>query len=153
MSKNGVLLAEPWVERSSDFSSQWHIEKSGSISFLGWTEMICSKGGSYLETLISDQKPPFFDKHVKVATPLLEKIAGMGFFGPIGIDAFVFNGQLHPVCEINPRKTMGLLALQLKEKLHKSSLKMRYARGSKGLLPTHIKNHKPFGLQLTVCQS
>ena len=150
LSKNGVLLAEPWITRSNDFSSQWNIEKNGTIACLGWTEMICSDRGSYLQTLISDETPPFFDEHIEIVKPLLEKIAEMGFFGQLGLDAFVYDNLLHPVCEINPRKTMGWLALQFKEKLGLPNLKMHYGQGDSGLLPHHLENHKPFSLQLTV---
>ena len=44
----------------------------------------------------------------------------LGYFGNVGIDAMVYrseNGpQLHPIVEINARKTMGFAALELQKR-------------------------------------
>jgi hypothetical protein len=47
----------------------------------------------------------------------------LGFFGPVGFDAMLYNHpqtkklRLHPIVEINARRTMGWAALKLYEKL------------------------------------
>ncbi len=140
----GSVLAEPWVSRDQDFSTQWNIDKSGKITLFGWTLMDCNEFGKYRASHIIKQQPAFIDAHIEAAWPLLQKIATLGFFGQLGLDGFTYNDRLHPVCEVNPRKTMGWVALKLCKKLQTQSLSMFYARGEKGLLPT-----TPLGLQLT----
>jgi hypothetical protein len=61
---------------------------------------------------------PFLQDHCKKAIPLLGKIAEVGYFGHVGIDAMLYTLpedphtlHLHPVVEINARKTMGWAAL------------------------------------------
>ncbi len=144
----GPVLGERWVERKEDFSTQWKIEKSGKINFLGWTLMACNQFGKYTTTHIRKTKPSFIDQHIEAVKPLLEKCASMGFFGHLGIDGFTYEGKVHAACEINPRKTMGWVALQLQERLQLEEFSMHYKRGQEGLLPS-----TPLGLQLTISKS
>ncbi|MCB1117874.1 MAG: ATP-grasp domain-containing protein [Chlamydiia bacterium] len=139
------VLAEPWVSRECDFSTQWNIEKSGKIVFIGWTIMDCNEFGKYRATHIKSERPNFINAHIEQIQSLLNGIVKLGFFGQLGIDGFTYNGQLNAACEINPRKTMGWVALKLCEKLQTQTLSMFYCRGKKGLLPT-----TSLGLQLTV---
>ena len=59
------------------------------------------------------------EKHQEIALDVLKKIATCGYFGNIGVDAMVYrlNGEilLHPIVEINARKTMGYAALTLQQ--------------------------------------
>jgi hypothetical protein len=47
--------------------------------------------------------------------------AKSGYFGPLGIDAFIYRDQdrltLRPMIELNPRWSMGRIALQLTQKI------------------------------------
>lgn len=120
--KEGVL-AEPWVKRAWDFSSQWHISQQGKIEYLGSTLCGNSPRGTYRqsiagpESIVFQGKELFLEKHVEHAQPLLIKIAQQGFFGHLGIDAMVYWDQenlcLHPIVELNARQTMGYVALCL----------------------------------------
>lgn len=109
------LIAEPWVERTQDFSTQWEITPQGEIHYLGLT--ICHNDalGKYRASEVGH---PTFQVDLKIYEKLLEEIAALGFFGNLGIDAMFYGkDQLQPVVEINPRKTMGFVALQF-QKLH-----------------------------------
>lgn len=44
----------------------------------------------------------------------------------------VYDDTLHPIVEINLRKTMGWLALKLQKNLS-------YQKGGEGLLPSHLE--------------
>ena len=119
--KNIPLIGEPWVERILDFSTQWKDSK-----LLGATVFENTPNGSYRATLAGPRSKIFgssewaLEEHLEIVKPILEKIQMMGFFGNLGVDAYIYRWQgqerLQPVVEINGRKTMSLVALQLQEK-------------------------------------
>lgn len=109
------LLGEPWVERVLDFSTQW---ENGNL--LGATLLESGPKGSYRATRVG---PNLFktrdwalEEHLEEVKPVLREIKTLGYFGPLGIDAFIYkeNGKetLRPIVEINARKTMGYVALK-----------------------------------------
>jgi hypothetical protein len=51
-----------------------------------------------------------------------EKLATQGFTGPFGVDCFIFEDtagrlKIHPMIEINPRHTMGRVALSISKRM------------------------------------
>ena len=80
--------------------------------------------------------------HKEVATRALKKMAALGFFGNVGIDAMIWgNDILHPIVEINARKTMGWIALQIAKRLFPNqTIQVSYgaADHAQGLLPQGI---------------
>ncbi len=119
--KNLPLIGEPWVERTFDFSTQW----KDSV-LLGATVFENDRNGSYRATLAGPRSQIFgsyewaLEEHLAIVEPILEKIRAIGFFGNLGVDAYVYRWQgkevLQPVVEINGRKTMSWTALQIQEK-------------------------------------
>jgi hypothetical protein len=119
--KNYPIIGEPWVERILDFSTQW----KDSV-LLGATVFENSEAGSYRSTLTGPAHEIFASyhwalvEHLAIAKPILEKVRKLGFFGNLGIDAFVYRWEgkerLQPIVEINGRKTMSWAALQIQEK-------------------------------------
>ena len=134
--KGNALLAEPWCERILDFSSQWMVAKSGKISHLGMTECQIGPRGQYIGNRVPASLE-MVDEHLAA----LKKMAALGFFGPVGIDAFFYrlSGKtlLHPIVEINPRRTMGWVALALRERHFKDqAITLSYHKTDQaGLLP------------------
>ncbi len=132
------VLAEPWVNRSFDFSTQWEIRET-ILCYLGATVLISGERGQYKQTLASRDEKKLFGSNY---TFLQEQIAYVKshvhhlspFFGNIGFDAFVYNNTLQPICEINARKTFGYLALYLLSKHpDKSSISLTFDK-AKGLI-------------------
>ena len=118
------VIAEPWMHRVLDFSTQWLIDEDKKIAYVGATLCENNERGQYRFNTVGDEKTlfnvhlPFLKEHVKIAHPILSKIAELGFFGNIGIDAMLYTNPdqldvpiLHPIVEINARKTMGWVAL------------------------------------------
>lgn len=140
LEKGHPLIGEPWVKRQMDFSTQWFL--GDEISFLGATILENSESGTYNKTLIG-KEIPFLEEQKEKAKIILRIMQEMGFRGNVGIDAMVYDNILHPIVEINPRKTMGWLALKLGESLS-------YENGSEGVLPTFLMAGKkiPFQKQL-----
>ncbi len=146
--KKGLpVIAEPWVQRVFDFSTQWLIEKSGDVIYIGSTLCENDKRGHYLsntvgeESILFKDRLPFLKEHRQVATSVLSKIAKLGYFGNIGIDAMVCTLPdqppiLHPIVEINARKTMGWAALAFQKKHCQNHIvRFCFAPSNKGYLP------------------
>lgn len=139
------LIGEPWVERVIDFSTQWVIDQNGTISFLGETECISDARGQYRENRVGNILKPyhrFIDEHKELAQAILQKMQALGYFGNVGVDAMIYeNDKLHPVVEVNARKTMGYVALKLQQnRFPKETIALSYGTDSQNmnLLPNSI---------------
>ena len=136
------IVGEPWVKRMIDFSTQWVIEKNKGIVFVGATLCENDEQGRHVGNCVGNISIPFLDEHKEFVHPVLAKMANIGFFGHVGIDAMVYEihkPTLHPIVEINARKTMGWVALKMLEKKPGTTFSLRYDRCEKGgLLPTHL---------------
>lgn len=168
-SQGRPVIAEPWVERQFDFSTQWFINQDGTIELLGSTVFESDAKGQYIATLAGAEESifgsflSFLETHKQVAFELLTKVAEMGFFGNIGVDAFVYLDEkkvqrLHPIVEINGRRTMSWVALRLYQK-HFSTHVVELTFSSEGtadqsLLPSYIdrenKKRFEFGKKLKI---
>jgi hypothetical protein len=126
--KSYPVLLEPWVDRICDFSTQWVITQKKEILYLGATLCKNDREGHYVGSVVGEEVLLFNDnlshiqKHKLFAKKLLKGIAHLGYFGNIGLDAFLYREKpnhtvLHPLCEINARKTMGWVALQICKRL------------------------------------
>lgn len=118
------LIGEPWVARKLDFSTQWVISKHDGIAYVGATVLQNDAQGRYLGNLVGKEETIFgayldhLHAHRKIVYPTLERMQKMGFFGNVGIDAMIWgNDVLHPIVEINARKTMGWISLQIAKRL------------------------------------
>lgn len=138
--KGHLLIGEPWVKRSLDFSTQWMLDDA--VAFLGSTVMENTESGVYNRTFIG-KEIPYLDAHVDAAQIPLKELYDRGYRGNVGIDAFIYEDKLHPIVEINLRKTMGWLALKLGKSI-------AYETGGEGLLPSFLDIGKkiPFQKQL-----
>lgn len=155
LSQNHPLIAEPWVQRTRDFSTQWKISPKGEIHYLGLT--ICHNDalGKYRASEIGN---PSFTIDLKIYEKLLEEIAALGFFGNLGIDGMIYENGMQPVVEINPRKTMGFAALAFQQLHHPGQhLSLNFNdHGKNNLLPesaitkkgTRLKFRKTLSLEL-----
>ncbi len=132
-----ALIAEPWMQRDLDFSTQWMI--TDKITYLGSTVLENTESGVYRKTYI-ERDIPFLDNHKSQAQIPLRRLLEMGFQGNVGIDSMIYDGNLHPIVEINLRKTMGWLALQLGKSV-------AYETGSEGLLPKFLDIGKEITFQ------
>jgi len=152
------VLAEPWVERCLDFSTQWEILPSGGINFLGAVTFESDDKGVYRSTLVGPTEILFkfhteeLVNHKEEAFKALQILYHEGYWGFVGIDAMIYiNHQqkraLVSIVEINARKTMSQVALQLKHNLNSHDfLKLSYESKKQrpGLLPeyTYLRNGK-----------
>lgn len=138
----GEVVVEPWLEKVVDLSAQVEIDQAGRGRLLGWTRFLTDPRGQYCGSLVSqplagldqegrrflcgegrDQRRlwRFFET---LAGFLAGRLAGSGYTGPLGVDALVFRQEgrlrLKPIVEINPRFTMGRVALGLARRVNAS---------------------------------
>ena len=134
---HGAVLLEPQLDRRIDISLQWTMH-AGKLKFLDWTHPVTTEGGRFAGTYIGK---PFStcpknlksfllsNRHEKLhalvswlTVPLQQILQEFQHEGNLGIDAMVYaeaNGTLKikPIVEINPRTTMGHIALALQDHL------------------------------------
>jgi uncharacterized ferritin-like protein (DUF455 family) len=130
------LVIEPWLERVLDFSVQLEMTTDG-LKLCGYTGLINDAKGQFQGNWAApghQKKIPanviaLFSGPPDIATrlhalyadifSLLEtELRRAEFLGPLGIDALVYRTaqgdcRLKPIVEINPRYTMGRLAVEL----------------------------------------
>ncbi len=144
------IIAEPWVTRILDFSTQWIIHHDQSIEYLGSTILKSDEKGRYSGTIVGVEIGTHLVRHKEVAIHTLKKMAALGFFGNVGIDSMIWgNDHLHPIVEINARKTMGFIALEIRKRLFPNqTIEVSYSSASNGqpLLPQGIT--KPSGEEM-----
>jgi hypothetical protein len=157
--KDLPVIAEPWVKRILDFSTQWLIE-NGQIIYVGATLCQNDARGQYQYNEVGGEKQwwhPYLTQHKKQVEPLLTSIADRGFFGNLGIDAMLYelDGiKLHPVVEINARKTMGWAALVFQRRhFPKEKIRFCYTKAQSGYLPNFLvlKNGKRVSFAKNLC--
>ncbi len=104
------LLFEPWVYERQDFSLHFHLQADRSCHYLGACQMVHDTSGVFR----GNQSPGHWvppDQALRCAREVVQQVAALGYWGPLGIDAFT--GR--PLVEINARYSFGRLTLALRE--------------------------------------
>ncbi|HOW64465.1 MAG TPA: hypothetical protein P5186_17375 [Candidatus Paceibacterota bacterium] len=136
LGKSRQLVVEPWLERELDFSVQLEMGPR-HLKLCGYTGLINDCRGQFLANWAdADYRRCLPEKvtallngldgiseglerlYREIFTLLEAELRGVGFIGPVSIDALVYRTpqgdcRLKPVVEINPRYTMGRLTLEL----------------------------------------
>lgn len=131
----GVILAEPWLNKLVDLSSHIDIAKDGQIRFAGitrfWTDLRGQYRGHILGRPLIDFTPEMIKlwhaddgwQHQlkKTALKIGQEAFRRGYTGPLGIDGFIYQTnetmKLRPMIELNPRWSMGRVALAISQRL------------------------------------
>lgn len=113
------LVAEPWVERSLERSTQLVIAPDGRWQLIGAVELLTDNTGTFRGHIIAPtEQAPQPLQSPELLAQLTSALYALGYWGPVGIDAFEgrLGGQTltRPLVEINARWTFGRLALELR---------------------------------------
>ena len=151
LARGEPVIAEPWMPRVLDFSTQWFIHQEREIEYIGSTVCHNDEAGCYKKTVIypddsiGSEYRHFLMQHKTEAVKILRIVQDKGFYGHVGIDSMLYINKgevhLHPILEINARKTMGWVALQLQRKYCPHDiLTMSYdsAAEQNNLLPNYV---------------
>ncbi|HSW72775.1 MAG TPA: hypothetical protein VLG44_05155 [Chlamydiales bacterium] len=138
------LRGERWLNKVLEFSTQWEVGEKNTL--LGTTIFKSSPKGSYQSTIVGRQEEiPYIAEHLEIASEFLKKVYAQGYFGPMGLDAFIYeeNGKtyLYPILESNARRTMSWAALQIQRRYFLNE-KMTFSylpSIEPGLLPSYLE--------------
>lgn len=125
LERQGELFLEPWLDRVEDRGCEFVRHADGLIDFLG-VNLFVTGGGRYGASLIAPQSEiitrlsetlPSHDDYVAHLLEGLRHYDFHGYTGPFGIDTVVWRDggelRLAPSVEINLRRTMGHVSLEL----------------------------------------
>ena len=133
----GGLIIEPAHDRVFDFSVQYLIEGK-EIRQLGIIEQIISPSGQYRGSLsfpkfcsgmnpdiaqfLMEKAFPCYANNAFFTEALRDWAEERNFEGPLGVDAYLYRDssgalQLRTACEVNPRFTMGRVALDIRRQV------------------------------------
>ena len=131
LKREGAFVAEPWLEKVSDFSVQYEIREDGAVSEFPprffQNDSRFQYAGSWLgkgggdEGLVHSAKKEWRSRHQEI----LDHLMSLGYAGPVGVDCMVFrtpDGALaiEPVIEVNVRFTMGRVAGEVERSIRKT---------------------------------
>ncbi len=126
----GSVVIEPYLNRVADFSVQLKIDQQKTI-LLETRRFLIGAQHEYQGTYLGQESNGFDANQMKlihqsklIFQKLLKDIGdalrAAGYEGPAGVDAFIWKDQdenlrIKPVVEINPRWTMGRVALAIEK--------------------------------------
>jgi uncharacterized ferritin-like protein (DUF455 family) len=135
LAEQGALVVEPWLDRVLDASMQFDVAADGGVRTQPWGRFLADARGRWHGAVIGrsleDADAPLRRACAKLGAALGEtcrrrgpRMAALGFRGPAGIDAFLYRDaagglRIKPLVELNPRNTMGRVALALDRRMRR----------------------------------
>ena len=140
LGQQGTVVVEPRLAKTFDLSIHVDVKDDGTTKLVGWTRFLTDGRGQFIGALVSriwsglsGADMSFIYGHGKYPRRLPDLFAELaeqvgralfreGYSGPAGIDALVYRNvdalRLKPIVEINPRWTMGRVALALRHRVN-----------------------------------
>lgn len=120
LSRQGGIVVEPFYDsKSHDMAIEYEIS-DGHTRYLG-ISAFATNGGTYTGNILDTEERKL--RHLGIEMPhdiismhlgFLNREVAPFYSGPVGIDMMVMaDGSIHPCVEINLRRTMGWVALQI----------------------------------------
>jgi uncharacterized ferritin-like protein (DUF455 family) len=135
LKEQGSAVVEPWLDKVVDLSAQLDMVAPGAARVLGWSRFFTDPRGQYCGSFVHGRMAGLDTatrkflygqgRDPKRLQRLFEDLGGWvagamadsGYVGPVGIDLLVYRTaeglRLKPIVEVNPRFTMGRVALHL----------------------------------------
>lgn len=151
MKSQGGIMIEPFYEKVEDFGMEFYADEAG-VHYRGLSVFTTTKGfytgnviaqesvkRSLIDSLLPDKTVSFARQLSVFLTPTLSGL----YKGPLGVDMMVVKNSnpsvkntkcqylLHPMVEINLRRTMGHVAIDLMSKVSHQPSVMRIAYDGK----------------------
>lgn len=114
----GPIIVEPIVERLAEAGIQIEVPQNGEPALRGVTPLLVDGSGVYRGSRFACPAGELtaWQPAVETGLHLAKRLQGVGYFGPLGIDAMQYrddagNRRLRRLQDLNARYTMGRLAL------------------------------------------
>ena len=141
--QQGAIIVEPWYEKVVDFAMEFTADGQGKVIFEGLSLFETSNGAYTGNLLLSEEEKLHLlssyiasEKLFVVKEQLLQLLAcetSQVYPGPLGVDMMVVRTDrgnlLHPCVEINLRRTMGHVALNVAQRTRHHFRTMRIVPG------------------------
>jgi hypothetical protein len=112
------FVLEEWVAKDADLNYQFTVGRDGSVRFDFVKQALTERGVHKGHRMPADLAPGLLAEIHEVAALLGKRLAADGYFGVVGVDAFLDpDGGLYPVIEINARHNMSTYQVPLQESL------------------------------------
>lgn len=115
--QHGALVFEPWLDRIADVAIGGLVTGAARARLLPPHRPWCDAAGVVRGIVVDDGaglEPAWRAELERVATAVAARLGALGYRGPFVVDALVHRTatgpRLHPLVEINPRLTFGLVA-------------------------------------------
>ncbi len=109
--KQGPMVLEWWLNRTVDLCSVFHVSKNGRPESLTIHEAIQTADGAFIGALYdqtSTAHSAWRDALIHTADTVAKALLMAGYFGPVCVDAFVWDDQgasrLRPLVDLNARR-------------------------------------------------
>lgn len=120
----GAVEVEPFFERVFDLALEFNMCGNGKCEYLGLSYFLTNERGEYRgnDLRLSYVGAKYFESFelketIAAVSHGLSTVVGNRYVGPVGVDMMLFMDKghlrLHPCIEVNLRRTMGWVALQL----------------------------------------
>lgn len=136
--RQGAIEAEPFYERVADFAMEFESDGMGSVVFRGLSwfgssggrytgNCVCSEARAEQEWMRFLPKESLMSTRETLLSVLKEEVAS-SYKGPLGVDMMVCRDavdghlMLHPCIEVNVRRTMGWVAIDLRRLLAQNAV-------------------------------
>lgn len=141
---DGHILVDRFYDKAVDFALEFDIQPGGESRFLGYSIFQTAERGRYGGQRVASQDTIL--QEIGADRGLLRDLVNyhlshlplLGYTGPMGIDMMrLTDGRLHPVVELNLRRNMGILAIEVE-------------RRHPGLQNLELTPRGPHGFQMVV---
>lgn len=138
IARSGVVHVEPELNAVMEVGGQWEIPVAGEPRLVGLTRLHSRGNGSYAGTGFDLSFLPETHKE-RLISLQSSAVAGLqreGYFGPVGIDAMVFQSQnemrVRAIQDLNARWTMGRIAWEWNQRWQNEFSRSQSERESDG---------------------
>lgn len=118
-----ILVDRFYPDKVVDFSMEFDIQPDGESRFLGYSMFLTAERGRYGGQKVASQEQLLqwigADRGLlgELVSYHLLHLPRLGYTGPMGIDMMrLSDGHLHPVVELNLRRNMGILAIEVERR-------------------------------------
>lgn len=127
--RQGSVMVEPYYNKVKDFGMEFYVDQHGRVTYLGLS-LFHTKNGAYIGNLLATEqkKRQMMSRYLplslldSIKELIIKNVQLSEYQGPFGVDMMVVKGKgngenkgclLHPCVEINLRRTMGHVALNM----------------------------------------